>query len=171
MTYDRRFRLAGAALVDLLFGLPPTPHASRNPRAVPPALDALDDRIVPAIFNVAAGDEAGLVAAINAANDEASNPGVDTINISGTYTFTNPDNYWYGPDALPAISRRHHRRGRPEQRRGDRAQHRRGHTRVPAVLRVGRVERTGDRDPDAEERGTAKRAGERGRFAPGRGRA
>jgi hypothetical protein len=69
-----------------------------------PRLEALDERAVPAVFNVAAGDEAGLIAAINAANDEGTNPGADTINLSGTYTFAAPDNFWYGPNALPAIS-------------------------------------------------------------------
>src|SRR5205085_1528341 len=55
-------------------------------------LEILEDRLAPAVFNVAA-------------SDEAVNPGLDTINLTNsTYKFTAPDNYWYGPDALPAIS-------------------------------------------------------------------
>jgi hypothetical protein len=68
-------------------------------------LESLEDRLTPAVFNVPAGDVAGLVAAVKAANDEAVNPGQDTINLTqSTYTFTAADNYWYGPNALPAIS-------------------------------------------------------------------
>lgn len=44
---------------------------------------------------------AGLVAAINAAN---ATPEADTLNVSGTYSFTTADNWWYGPNALPAIT-------------------------------------------------------------------
>ncbi|AFY70220.1 conserved repeat domain protein [Thalassoporum mexicanum PCC 7367] len=45
-----------------------------------------------ATFNVAAGDTAGLIDAINMANDEIANPGEDTINLaaSSTYTLTTP---------------------------------------------------------------------------------
>lgn len=44
-----------------------------------------------------------LVNAVAAAN---SNPGADTIELPAgcTYTFSTVDNWWYGPNALPAIS-------------------------------------------------------------------
>src|SRR5262245_10098340 len=44
-----------------------------------------------------------LVAAITLANDD---PDADTVELSAacTYTFEQPDNYWYGPNALPAIA-------------------------------------------------------------------
>lgn len=55
-----------------------------------------------ATITVPAGDVAALIAAIDTAN---SNGEADTIVLGGgTYTFTAPDNYWYGPNALPAIS-------------------------------------------------------------------
>jgi hypothetical protein len=55
-------------------------------------------------FNVADGDVAGLIAAINAAN---SNPGPDTINLAqgGNYTLTyiaGPDSF-HGPTGLPIV--------------------------------------------------------------------
>lgn len=57
-------------------------------------------------FNVADGDVAGLIAAINAANDEVANPGPDTINLAanGTYTLTAIDNDTDGPNGLPSIT-------------------------------------------------------------------
>lgn len=52
-------------------------------------------------FNVAAGDVAGLIAAINTAN---ANPDPDTITLTcSTYSFTTVNNFWYGPNALPEI--------------------------------------------------------------------
>jgi hypothetical protein len=46
---------------------------------------------------------AALVAAVNTANGAA---GADTIVLAAqcTYTFTAPDNHWYGPNALPPIA-------------------------------------------------------------------
>ena len=57
-----------------------------------------------ATFNIADGDVAGLIAAINATN---SNPGPDTINLApgGTYILTyiaGPDG-WHGPTGLPIV--------------------------------------------------------------------
>jgi len=97
-TLARLFRVGG-----WLFGSVDVGPIDRGP-LFRPRLEALDDRVVPTVFNVTASDTTGLINAINAANDEIANPGADTINISGTYTFTTPDNYWYGPDALPAIA-------------------------------------------------------------------
>jgi hypothetical protein len=58
----------------------------------------------PAVFNVASGDVAGLIAAINAAN---SNGEENTINlVPGTYTLTGADNNssGSGPNGLPVIT-------------------------------------------------------------------
>ncbi len=56
-----------------------------------PVLEELEARLAPAIFNVAAGDVAGLISAITLAN---TNPGPDTIVLGGgTYNFTQADNY------------------------------------------------------------------------------
>jgi hypothetical protein len=50
-------------------------------------------------------DVGDLVAAIDFANDEADFPGPDVIELAPTciYQFEQPNNYWYGPNALPAI--------------------------------------------------------------------
>ncbi len=60
---------------------------------------------MPAVFNVAAGDvysAVGLIADINAANSAG---GSNTINLSpGVYDLTTIDNFWYGPNGLPAIN-------------------------------------------------------------------
>ena len=76
----------------------------RTHRCLRLCLEVLEDRTLPTVFaTVAAGDVATLIADINAANNngQASN----TINLSaGTYELTAINNYWYGPDGLPAIS-------------------------------------------------------------------
>lgn len=50
--------------------------------------------------------QADLIAAINTANNETTNPGPDVIELADgcTYSFMSPDNYWYGPNALPPIT-------------------------------------------------------------------
>lgn len=54
------------------------------------------------VIDVPAGDAAALIAAVNTAN---GNGEADTIVLGGgTYTYAAPNNYWYGPNALPAIS-------------------------------------------------------------------
>src|SRR5262245_3572454 len=57
-----------------------------------PRLEPLEERCVPATFNVAAGDVAGLYAALNTAN---ANGQEDTVNLApGTpYTLTAPGNF------------------------------------------------------------------------------
>ena len=44
--------------------------------------------------------------AINAANDEVAHAGPDVIALKSgcVYTLTGPDNFWYGPTGLPAIT-------------------------------------------------------------------
>src|SRR5262249_4534074 len=67
-----------------------------------PAVEVLEAREAPAVFTVAAGDVATLIADVNLAN---ANGQANTINLSpSVFNFTAPDNFWYGPNALPAIS-------------------------------------------------------------------
>ncbi|MGH2875244.1 MAG: hypothetical protein ACRDNJ_12290, partial [Solirubrobacteraceae bacterium] len=58
---------------------------------------------IPAACSGTKGDVASLVAAIDLAN---SSPGADTVTLGAgcTYTLTAIDNYWYGPNGLPAIA-------------------------------------------------------------------
>jgi hypothetical protein len=57
-------------------------------------------------LSVPDGDVAGLIKAINDANDETAYPGADTINLAanGTYKLTTANNAWYGPNGLPPIT-------------------------------------------------------------------
>ena len=77
--------------------------ARKSPRkGIRPQLEQLEDRTVPAVFNVAAGDVGTLIADINQAN---SNGQSNTINLTaGTYDLTAANNNWYGPNGLPAIT-------------------------------------------------------------------
>jgi hypothetical protein len=52
------------------------------------------------------GDVSALVGAIHAANNETANPGTDTIVLTAgcSYSLSTVDNFWYGPNGLPAIS-------------------------------------------------------------------
>jgi hypothetical protein len=65
----------------------PRPAVKRP--GVRPRLEVLEDRAVPAIFNIAAGDVPGLIAALDAAN---TNGQPDTVNLApgATYTLTAP---------------------------------------------------------------------------------
>ena len=58
----------------------------------------------PAGCSGATGDAASLAAAITAAN--ANGPGPDSVQLGQgcAYVLTEPDNNWYGPNALPAIA-------------------------------------------------------------------
>ncbi len=70
-------------------------------RRVRPCLEVLEDRTVPAVFNVGAGDVTTLIADIKAANGNGQG---NTINLTAsTYDLTKIDNFWYGPNGLPAI--------------------------------------------------------------------
>jgi hypothetical protein len=76
--------------------------ARKTTRRVRPQLEALEDRTVPAVFNVGASDVATLIADIKTAN---SNGQSNTINLTAsTYDLTKADNSWYGPNGLPAIT-------------------------------------------------------------------
>jgi hypothetical protein len=109
----------------------------------------LEDRLVPTMFNVGAGDVAGLIADINTAN---SNGQSNVINLTdSTYDLTTVNNNWYGPDGLPAISSGLliNGNGATIQRGG-----------LPAVLRVGRAERPGGGQLDPEQPDAARRRGQ-----------
>jgi hypothetical protein len=56
---------------------------------------------VPAVYSVVASDVADLIARIDQAN---ATPEPDTLNVSGTYSLTAVNHYWYGPTGLPAIT-------------------------------------------------------------------
>src|SRR5262249_49525067 len=75
-------------------------------RRVRPRLEVLEDRTVPAVLpTVGAGDVATLIADINTANSN-NDPNGNTINLTAgsTYNLTEINNFWYGPDGLPAIT-------------------------------------------------------------------
>ena len=73
--------------------------ARRRPRL---ALEALEGRTAPAVFTVANGDAAGLIAAISASN---TNNQSDTINLAagGTYVFGAAADAADGGSALPSV--------------------------------------------------------------------
>lgn len=71
-----------------------------------PMVECLEARALLAVFDLGtAADVAALKTAINTANAGSI---VDQYNLrlaaGATYDFTAPDNYWFGPNALPAIS-------------------------------------------------------------------
>ena len=67
-----------------------------------PCLEVLEDRAVPAVFNVGPNDVATLLHDMITANGNGES---NTINLSaGTYNLLAVNNNWYGPNALPAIS-------------------------------------------------------------------
>ncbi len=71
-------------------------------RRVRPFLEFLEDRSVPTVFTVGAGDVSTLIADINTAN---SNGQSNVINLTAsTYNLTTVNNFWYGANGLPAIS-------------------------------------------------------------------
>ncbi|QEH31993.1 hypothetical protein OJF2_04620 [Aquisphaera giovannonii] len=65
-------------------------------------LESLEDRAVPAVFDVSSGLASDLISTINVANTNGDPS--NTINLTGTYTLTSVDNYWFGPTGLPAIT-------------------------------------------------------------------
>src|SRR6516164_1708399 len=77
---------------------------TRRPKQYQPVVDLLEDRTVPTIFTVPAGDVATLIQDIKTAN--TTGPSRNPIHLAAgpTYTLTTPDNFWYGPNGLPAIS-------------------------------------------------------------------
>ncbi len=65
-------------------------------------LEELEDRTVPAVFNVGASDVTTLIVDINTAN---SNGQTNTINLTAsTYKFTSSNNNTFGANALPVIT-------------------------------------------------------------------
>ncbi|MGH7225142.1 MAG: hypothetical protein ACRELF_18125, partial [Gemmataceae bacterium] len=70
----------------------------QRPRFIP-RLDYLEERIVPSTIDVAAGDTAGLISAINQANTDSANGIADTIQLTdSTYTINGTNG------ALPVIT-------------------------------------------------------------------
>jgi len=67
--------------------------------------DGIGDNADPA-FNINDGDVAALIAAINAANDEGNNPGLDIIELAanGTYTLSATIDTSSGNTGLPAVT-------------------------------------------------------------------
>ena len=78
---------------------------ARAARRLRPGLEPMEGRIVlsSATFRVGPGDTASLIASIAAANADGDTSNTIFLAPGSTYVFTAPDNYWYGPDALPAI--------------------------------------------------------------------
>jgi hypothetical protein len=66
-------------------------------------VEPLEPRLTPASIPVPAGNVTALIAAINTANSNGAVSNTITLAPS-TYTLTSVDNYWYGPDGLPAIT-------------------------------------------------------------------
>jgi hypothetical protein len=69
-----------------------------------PRFDALEDRTVPALFTLGPGDVTGLIQDINTANSNGQPSNTIELATGSTYTLSAADNYWYGPNALPAIA-------------------------------------------------------------------
>src|SRR5881394_1841177 len=65
-------------------------------------LNRLEERLAPAVFNIADGDVGSLIAAVNIANTNAQS---DLINlaVNGTYDFTVAADQINGANAIPAI--------------------------------------------------------------------
>lgn len=81
--------------------VPPPPTDVPPPTATPAPV--CDGYVFPA--NIGAGDGAGLIEAINHANDEVCHPGTDTINLGGeTYSYSTPNNTTDAANALPVIT-------------------------------------------------------------------
>jgi hypothetical protein len=76
----------------------------RDGRRFRPRFDILEDRVVPTTFQVGLGDVAGLIQAINTANGNGQPGNTIELTAGSTYSLTAADNYWYGPNGLPAIS-------------------------------------------------------------------
>jgi hypothetical protein len=69
--------------------------------SVRPFLEGLEDRLAPAII-VTTNNPTDLIHAINLANVTAGGATIELL-PNATYTLTQADNFWYGPNGLPAI--------------------------------------------------------------------
>ena len=77
------------------------------------ALASISAANLPVTVNIAPGDTVGLIQALDAA-DQTSVPTTINLNVStagvvapapaAPYVISQPDNYWYGPNGLPAIA-------------------------------------------------------------------
>jgi hypothetical protein len=79
------------------------PGSTYRATAFRPQVEALEGRECPAIFNIAAGDVAGLINALNIAQ---TNNQPDTINLAANsvYSLSAVDNLTNGPNGLPVIN-------------------------------------------------------------------
>jgi len=73
-------------------------------RAYRPLLETLEDRTAPAVINVGPGDATGLSAAINEANSNGQASNTIVLASNSIYALSTVNNFWYGPDGLPAIA-------------------------------------------------------------------
>ncbi len=65
-------------------------------------MEVLEDRTVPTVFNIAAGDTQGLINAMETAN--ANGDSSNVINLTNsTYTLQTVNNNFYGPNGLPYV--------------------------------------------------------------------
>ena len=96
-----------ATFTPLPTDVPPQQQPPPPPTSIPTATftptPVCDGYVFPA--NIAAGDVAGLIDAINHANDEICHPGTDTINLGGgNYLFDSVNNTTDAPNVLPVIT-------------------------------------------------------------------
>jgi hypothetical protein len=77
--------------------------SARNRYRVRPLVEALEDCTVPAVISVGPGDVAGLITAINLANGNGQSNTI-VLAASSEYALSAVNNFWYGPDGLPAIT-------------------------------------------------------------------
>jgi hypothetical protein len=88
---------------DWLYQRRATSCVSKKRASVRLNLDELEERCCPAVFNIAAGDVAGLIAAITTSN---TNNQADTINLAAgaTYSISTVNNSALGDGGLPVVA-------------------------------------------------------------------
>jgi hypothetical protein len=81
-------------------------HGHKRPsrRLIRPILESLESRVTPTTQTFTPADAASLIQDLGAANSAPPNT-VTVINLQAgaTYSLTQVNNYWYGPDGLPPI--------------------------------------------------------------------
>ncbi len=70
-------------------------------QAATPVMESFNVDADPLLITVSNGDVAGLISAINAVN--VAGVGFIQLAPGGTYSVSAPSDWWYGPDAFPAI--------------------------------------------------------------------
>ena len=76
---------------------------SRPRRSRRPALESLEGRALLTTYTIGPNDVASLIQSIETANTNGQS---NTINLAAgsIYTLNTVDNFWYGPNGLPAIT-------------------------------------------------------------------